>query len=84
MCACEEEEHGEKGRGEGEEEEGVGVSTSISECEVDPDSGFISCLETKLKFCFMAIIFLSPPLKDAQDVNAAWWKRNENSNLNEH
>lgn len=49
MCACEEEEHGERGGGEGEEEEreGGGVP-SISECEVDPDSGFISCLETKL------------------------------------
>lgn len=58
MCACEEEEHGEKGGGG--RGGGGGGSTSISECEVDPDSGFISCLETKLKFCFMAIIFYLP------------------------
>lgn len=61
MCACEEEEHGERGGGRARRRRcGGGGFTSISECEVDPDSGFISCLETKLKFCFMAIIFYLP------------------------
>lgn len=71
--ACEEEEHGEReGEGEGERRTRWWF-TSISECEVDPDSEFICCLETKLTILVQGDIF-SCPFKDIQDFNAAWWK----------
>lgn len=52
-----------RGGGDEEEEEEEGWRfTSISECEVDPDSGFICCLETKLTILVHGDIF-SPRLK---------------------
>lgn len=64
MRACEEEEDGERGGGR----RGEAMLTAISECEVDPVTGFIGCIETKIRTpCYWGI-FLPPP--KAGDFNS--------------
>lgn len=68
--------------GEKEEEEEGWWFTSISECEVDPDSGSICCLETKLtifdswRYCFLLF-------QRRSGLQRRVAERIENSNLNE-
>lgn len=43
--------------------------TAISECEVDPVTGFIGCIETKIRtLCCWGIFFSPPP--EAGDFNS--------------
>lgn len=64
MRACEEEEDGESVC----VCEGRGVLAAISECEVDPVTGFIGCIETKIRTLCYCGIFLPPP--KAGDFNS--------------
>lgn len=58
MRACEEEGDGERGGGW---RGGGAMLTAISECEVDPVSGFIGCIETKIRtLCYWGFFFFSP------------------------